>query len=323
MHPSFDKVISIFLFLLFLAQAASALERKTTVNVVYEALSPSNSVIWLPLDQGLYEKYGLDVKVIHARGATPVQALVSGAVEFGAIGGAAAIAANLRGSDLALVAGKPNFAVSALWTRNGSPIKSLKELRGKTIGTTAPGSSNHMIARLALRRVGLTDKDVMFLHYGSLPEVFLALDRGLIDAATGSAPRPGFRQLVDLSGEKIPFLMGAIVAQRSLVQRQRQMVLRFLKAYVEAIKLAKEKPELAAASIVRQLKMKPEVAAVAYRSWAGVWEEVPYVRTESVQAILDLYPKEAVKNIKAEQFIDNSLVQELGDSGFFKELYQR
>jgi hypothetical protein len=39
-----------------------------------------------------------------------------------------------------------------------------------------------------------------------------------VDASFGSPPRPGFRELIDLSSLKIPFLQGAIEVQRSFMQ---------------------------------------------------------------------------------------------------------
>jgi hypothetical protein len=47
------------------------------------------------------------------------------------------------------------------------------------------------------------------------------------------------------------------------------------------------------------------------------------VRAESVQTILDLQPKENVKNITPDKYIDNSLIKELETSGFVKALYRR
>jgi hypothetical protein len=43
---------------------------------------------------------------------------------------------------------------------------------------------------------------------------------------------------------------------------------------------------------MKHLRIPQDVARGAYRSFANVWEAVPYVRTDSVQAILDFLPKE-------------------------------
>jgi hypothetical protein len=50
---------------------------------------------------------------------------------------------------------------------------------------------------------------------------------------------------------------------------------------------------------------------------------MPYVRTESVRAILDFLPKEQVRDITPEKYIDNSLVKELEISGFIKNLNRK
>ncbi|MGH7765830.1 MAG: hypothetical protein ACREQP_00105 [Candidatus Binatia bacterium] len=74
------------------SQPKSSPEKKFTAGIIYEALSATNAPIWLAQDLSLYDKHGLDMKVIHARGATPVQAVVSGSVEFGAFSGSSTVA---------------------------------------------------------------------------------------------------------------------------------------------------------------------------------------------------------------------------------------
>lgn len=244
------KLLILAVVLLFSPRATfSQTASRTSVSLLYEAIAATNATLWLAEDAKLFEKYGLDAKVVHARGAVPVQALVSGSVEFGAFSGSSAIAAVLAGSDLVFVAAKGNFAVMSFWVRRDSPIKNLADLKGKTIGVTRAGSATHTIARIALKSAGLSERDVKFLFHGGLPESFASLDQGIVDASLGSPPRPGFRELVDLSSLKLPFLQGGIEVQRGFLQSRRDTVLNLLKGYIETIKLAKEKPELAMASI--------------------------------------------------------------------------
>ena len=314
----------ILLLLLLISQSAFAqTDKKTPVSLIYEAIAATNATLWLAEDARLFEKYGLDAKIVNARGAVPVQALVSGSVEFGAFSGSSAIAAILAGSDIVLVAAKGNFAVMSFWVRRDSPIKSLADLRSKTIGVTRAGSATHMIARLALKSAGLNEREVKFLHHGGLPESFASLDKGIVDAAMGSPPRPGFKELVDLSALKIPFLQGAIEVKRSFLQNRRDIVLNLLRAYVETIKLAKQKPELAIAAISKRMRVPVEMVKPVYQPHENVLEEIPYVRRDSVQVILDQYPKEQLKGLSYEKLVDNSLLQQLEDSGFIKNLYRK
>lgn len=303
------------------AQSGGA--KKIPIKIIYSALTASNGPVWVAGDQGLFEKYGLDVQIIHGRGASPIQALAGGTVELGHFAGASVISANLGGSDLVFVAAQTNYVVLSIWTRKDSPIKNLSDLAGRNIGVSAPGSATHTTTRAALRKAGVADKDMKFVHHGALPEIFVSLDKGLVDAGVASAPRPNFRELVDLATQKIPFLQGAIIVNRSYLQRERPVVLNFVKAFVEAMKLVREKPDVVTASLMKHLRIPQDVARGAYKSFVNVREEVSYVRAESVQAILDFLPKEQVKDITPEKYIDNSLIRELETSGFIKNLYRR
>jgi len=142
----------------------------------------------------------------------------------------------------------------------------------------------------------------------------------LVDASVSSAPRPGYNELVDLAAQRIPLLQGAIIVRRAYLKAERPTVLNFVKAFVESIHLIKQRPDVIVASLMKHLRIKPDIAREAYRSFALVWEEVPYVRAESVQTIIDLQPRELVKDITPEKFIDNSLVRELETTGFIKNL---
>jgi ABC-type nitrate/sulfonate/bicarbonate transport system substrate-binding protein len=177
------------------SRAQTSVGKKTSIKIIYSALTASNAPVWVGSDQNLYEKYGLAVEVVHGRGATPIQALAGGAVQLGHFAGASVIAANLGGSDLVFVGAQSNYVVLSIWTRTDSPIKTLSGLAGRSIGVSAPGSATHTTTRAALRKAGVADKDMKFVHHGVLPEIFVSLDKGLVDAGVASAPRPGFAEL--------------------------------------------------------------------------------------------------------------------------------
>lgn len=59
-------------------QAQSSGARKIPVKIIYSALTASNGPVWVAGDQGLFAKYGLDVQIVHGRGAALILALAGG-----------------------------------------------------------------------------------------------------------------------------------------------------------------------------------------------------------------------------------------------------
>lgn len=60
-----------------------------------------------------------------------------------------------------------------------------------------------------------------------------------------------------------------------------------------------------------------------YQTFIKVWERVPYVSTAAVQTVLNFTRHPGAKAAKPEQFIDNSLLNELEKSGFVSQIYGR
>ena len=145
----------------------------------------------------------------------------------------------------------------------------------------------------------------------------------IIYSALTASNAPVWGELVDLATQRIPFLQGAIIVNRNYLQRERPVVLNFLRAFVESMKICRENPDITVASLTKHLRISQDVARGAYRSFVNVSEEVPYVRAESVQAILDFLPREQARDITTDKYIDNSLIKELVTSGFIKTLYRK
>ncbi len=79
----------------------------------------------------------------------------------------------------------------------------------------------------------------------------------------------------------------------------------------------------ATTAISKRMRVPVEVVRPVYQPHENVLQEIPYVRRDSVQAIFDQYPKEQLKNLTYEKLTDNSLLQQIEDSGFIKTLYRK
>jgi ABC-type nitrate/sulfonate/bicarbonate transport system substrate-binding protein len=75
------------------------------LSLGYSSVSGNRAPLWIAKDVGLFEKYGLDVKLVFIRaGSTATQALIGGDIQMVAAAGSAAISAAARGAPIVIIA---------------------------------------------------------------------------------------------------------------------------------------------------------------------------------------------------------------------------
>ncbi len=134
----------------------------------------------------------------------------------------------------------------------------------------------------------------------------------------------GLRKLVDIASFKYPYPHNAIATRKSLIRRNREEIKDFLKAYLAAVKIIHEQPEIAKKALADFLQTKdPEMIEESYSSLADLFLKVPYMPEEAIGTVLSLSDKPKAASADFKDFYDNSLLKELEDSGFVKELYSQ
>jgi NitT/TauT family transport system substrate-binding protein len=140
---------------------------------------------------GYFKAEGLDVEISDfAGGAKALQALVGGSADV--VSGAYEHTINMQSKNqfiqsIVLMGRAPQIAIGVS-TKTMPGYKSLKDLKGKKIGVSAPGSSTNMIANLVLSRAGLQPSDVSFVGVGTSSGALAALRSGQIDAMSNTDP---------------------------------------------------------------------------------------------------------------------------------------
>ena len=68
----------------------------------------------------------------------------------------------------------------------------------------------------------------------------------------------------------------------------------------------------------------PEILEELYRIYGVRYtgQQIPYVRSEGVEEILKGMDSKEARQIKPADFIDNSLLKEVEQTGFFRKLYR-
>lgn len=210
--------------------------------------------------KGFYREEGLDVEMILIRGAVGVQALVGGSVDYSSASGAL-IAAGVRGLDvrlLLIVSSKPQFDLVSQ-----PQIRSIQQLKGKTIGISSRGGAVDLLTQLILTRNGLLpNKDATLLVVGAPEETMIALKAGLISASLLSPPRQlilyreGFNQLA-YSGDYMPtYPTGGIGATGEKIRTNPAEVQAFVKASLRGLQFYKQNRSEAVEIISKYLGIK-------------------------------------------------------------------
>src|SRR5260370_21941553 len=126
---------------------------------------------------GYFKDHGLDVQLVYTRGGSAaMQALVGGAVDYGATSLDVAITAfGNAGADIrrfAVTGRLPLFAVVTA-PKTASTITTIKALEGKTVGVSALGNADHALTLYLLKQAGGDAGKVQFATMGvNLLEAF-------------------------------------------------------------------------------------------------------------------------------------------------------
>ena len=142
----------------------------------------------------------------------------------------------LQGGDLVAMGGVTN--VVAFYIMVTPEIKTIADLKGKTVGVTRFGSSGDVGIRMFLTKYGLEPvKDVPLIQLGGLPEIAAAMSKRTVHAAAFSQPmayvaqQGGARILANLAKENIPFLHVGITTTRKFMRERRAQAKAYLRAY--------------------------------------------------------------------------------------------
>ena len=308
--------------------ARPATAQEMSLRAVYNALSGVMGPIWVAQDANLFSKHGVSVDLKYLAATTAVQGMVGGGEEIGLVGNQG-IDAKLEGADLLYIASCLPTFVFQIYAR--PEIKSLADLRGKTVAVTQPAASTDYAMRIVLRRNGLEpDKDVKILFTQDINAVFTSVNVGNAAAGIMSAPTSlrakaaGLKPIVNVTELKIPFLFTGVLSSPKIIREKNEAVIRFLRGYIEAMAVIRKDREVTIRSLGKFLKTTDrEVLESVYEEYKEVFPKSPLVTAAEVKAVLDAAKSPKAKQMKPEEFFDNALVQKIQASGFIEQVNKR
>ena len=134
---------------------------------------------------GYYQAEGLAVELSETAGGTKaIEALLGGSVDVAAGSMSDAVQLAAEGHDVRgflVLYDRPSLALAVGPVAHN--IRTIRDLRGRTVGVSAPGSASHQFLNFLLVSNGLTPEDVSTVSVGMSASSIAALDHGKVDAA--------------------------------------------------------------------------------------------------------------------------------------------
>jgi ABC-type nitrate/sulfonate/bicarbonate transport system substrate-binding protein len=231
--------------------------RAAEVQVVTVALVSTSWNTGLPTavarGAGFFKEEGLDVRPVTLASSGPIMMalLMSGQADIVVAGAVAILRGIHRGAPVIVVSGHLNRMSYALMTAKG--LKTVADLKGKTIGITGIGGMGEFTVVESLRRKGLVkDRDFSVLNIEGGPAARIAaLKTGRVHAVPLTpgqrvqAENEGFTVLLD-TRETLSEIPSTIVAStREFASSSPDKMVRFLRALAKAMDLIRRDKEKA------------------------------------------------------------------------------
>lgn len=303
----------------------------TRIRIGYPSPSASFSPLFVAKEAGLFERYGLASELLYLQGIQITQVHVAGHVDFTVTGAPLPMRAAVEGADLTLAASSIDKFIYKLIVEPS--IAKPADLKGKIIGITTFGSLPDVAIRMVLKKWGMNaDTDVKLIQVGRMSDMVVALSSKKIDAGVISDPtsfqaeKIGMRRLLDMADEDVEFANVAVAVSRAYVKSNRDLVLRFLKAYIEGTRRFMTDKAFGMKTLGKYTGSRDqEILGKTYDLFATKYiKRNPFLSLRGVETTLamiaDRNPK--AKSRRAEEFMDTSLMAELDKSGFLKAVWK-
>lgn len=275
--------------------------------------------IYVTQEKGYFKNEGLDVLVVMFNaGATNLQALIGGDVQIMAGAVPETVLARASGMDIKNFWAISNVMPFQLYSQPS--LKSMKEVKGKKFAISRFGSLTDFLTRASLRHFGVDPKDVTILQIGATPARFAALSSGAVDATvvwfpvTERAKSMGFRQLLDLRDLFPEWSNVGFIGRESWLTKEKDLVVRFLKAYQMGVKYTRENREESIAIIKKYVKVEPSEAQAGYDEYRDSYASDGRIFEKGISTVIEqeFETGRIKRKFPASEMVDPTFINLLG-----------
>ena len=278
--------------------------------------------VFVAKEKGFFKREGLYPEiVIISRNEQIVQALISDSLQFGNVPpNLLAVLLQQGNRDIKLIAGSFNGTTYSLIAL--PKYKKMEDLKGGTKLMSGITSAAALMMKQMLKERGvLYPRDYSLLSIGGSTPQFTALQSGQVDAALLAQPlsimavEQGLSNLGDAYKLMPDYQLSAIGVREGWAQKNRGIVIRYLKALLSTYRWLHDNREEAIKILPGITKLDPKYIAKSWETYTQtqIWPRNGEVNLKGVQTVLNLIAEEgALKKPlpKPEDIVDSSYLEE-------------
>jgi len=309
-------VVSLLIIaILALPIAAPAQDKPEKVRVVVATSSMAFLVPFIAKDRGFYLKNGAEVEIIQMRPNIAVAALLSGEIDYIELIGSA-IRSAARGLPVRAISTSIKSPFFSIIAQN--KFKSLKDLKGATIGITSIGGTNHISTRLTLKQFGIDpEKDVKLIAIGDEKLMYDAFKIGRTEAVVLAPPysiqlkREGFPILAN-TAQYVTIPFSGLGTTLDRIKNNRAQIKKLLKGEIEGLRYLRDNPAGTVEVIRKRFSMDDKTARESYDVVVDAFSRDGRVPLDGVDILLQMEKDQKLipATVTPQMVVDASLVEE-------------
>ena len=282
---------------------AAPARAKEMVSFGYLADPSHEAVLW-PLRNGKIKSDMIDVTATPLQIPALIQATAARTYDVIETAAMAIPPARARGLDLLIMGAGLRYHKSgegaAIWVKADSPIKSVADLKGKSLAVYSLGSAGITLVRIALHdvyglNVSLKDGDLSFVEMPA-PAMPAALSTGKVDAATlihaqaFKAMQTGeFRPIAQtaqdlLSQFKVRMVSAVLAGYGDKLREKPEIYREFQRVLLASMEYAQIHPDEVFPAVGKEFNIDPEF----FKVWFSRFSEFPVVLSDQDVKAIDL-----------------------------------
>ena len=295
------RAAAIFMLAFMLAPPCVAQE-KFRFAIGESSKTLSYGPLWVAGKMGFFDKEGLEVPIVTMRGSPlTIQALTADSIYVANATVDTLISAYERGADITMIGGLINgLGLSMI---GGKPYKTYADLHGTTIGTQTLTSGTGFALRLVLKVHGMEyPRDYKLLNIGGAADRYQALTSGQISSAPVGVPldlvakQQGFNIIGYFADDQPNFQFNVYIVKRPWAEKNRTLVVRFMKTMVSTMHWMFDNREAACAYLSKEMAISVEHCRYGsdYNWKSRIWDRNADLNVEGVRTLIKITAEQGV-----------------------------